>query len=155
MKLSRNLTCLAAASLALLTLAAIGGLAHAANWAQWRGPSRDGISAERGLLKKWPADGPALAWQQDNLGEGYSTPAIVGDRIYLLGNEGLEDEYVLCLDAKGGELWRTRIGNVGNPDQRPPYPGARSTPTVDGDALYALSSDGDRARLDAKTVKIA
>jgi len=146
----------AAASLALLTIAALDGLTQAANWAQWRGPERDGISAEKGLLKKWPSEGPKLVWQADDLGEGYSTPAIVGDRIYLLGNEGLEDEYVLCLDAAGGEqIWRTRIGNVGNPDQRPPYPGARSTPTVDGDALYALGSDGDLARLDVKTGKIA
>ncbi|MBA4104606.1 MAG: polyvinylalcohol dehydrogenase [Pirellula sp.] len=156
MKFSRNTASIAAASLALITLATLGGWTQAANWAQWRGPDRDGISAEKGLLKRWPAEGPKLAWQADELGDGYSTPAIVGDRIYLLGNEGLEDEYVLCLNAAGGEkIWRTRIGNVGNPDQRPPYPGARSTPTVDGDALYALGSDGDLARLDVKTGEIA
>jgi len=155
MKRSRNLACVAAASFAI-AFALVSGWTQAANWAQWRGPERDGISAERGLLKKWPAAGPNLAWQAKDLGTGYSTPAIVGDRIYLLGNEGLEDEYVLCLNAAdGAEVWRTRIGNVGNPDQRPPYPGARSTPTVDGDALYALGSDGDLARLDVKTGEIA
>ncbi len=156
MKLSRNLAHVAATSLALLAVAALGGLSQGASWAQWRGPERDGISAEKGLLKTWPSEGPKLVWRADNLGEGYSTPAIVGDRIYLLGNEGLNDEYVLCLNAADGdEVWRTRLGNIGNPDQRPPYPGARSTPTVDGDALYALGSDGDLARLDVKSGEIA
>lgn len=155
MKPSRNRACIAAASLALLTLAAVSGLARAANWAQWRGPHRNGISSEKGLLKKWPADGPKLVWQVDDLGDGYSTPAVVGDRIYLLGSRGLEDEFVQCLSAADGKpIWERRIGKVGNPDQRPPYPGARSTPTVDGDALYALGSDGDLARLDAKTGEI-
>jgi outer membrane protein assembly factor BamB len=108
------------------------------------------------LLSEWPTGGPPLAWQVSDLGVGYSTPAVVDDRIYLLGNRGLEDEFVLCLSAADGKkLWETRIGNVGNPDQFPPYPGARSTPTVDGDAVYALGSDGDLVRLDAKTGKAA
>jgi outer membrane protein assembly factor BamB len=156
MKRSRITISVVAASLTLVALATVSGFTQAANWAQWRGPERNGLSTEKGLLKQWPAEGPKLAWQADKLGDGYSTPAVVGDRIYLLGNRGLEDEYVLCLNGVNGEkIWETRIGNVGNPDQRPPYPGARSTPTVDGDALYALGSDGDLARLDAKTGEIA
>lgn len=143
----------AAVSLALATAA---GWSQAANWAQWRGPERNGLSAETGLLQQWPAAGPPLVWQVNGLGDGYSTPSIVGDRIYLLGNQGLQDEYVLCLNAVNGEqVWKTRIGDVGNPKQMPPYPGARSTPTIDGDALYALSSDGDLARLDLKSGQIA
>lgn len=143
----------AAASLALATAA---GWSQAANWAQWRGPDRNGLSAETGLLQQWPEAGPPLVWQVNDLGDGYSTPSIVGDRIYLLGNQGLDDEYVLCLNAANGEeIWKTRIGAVGNPKQMPPYPGARSTATVDGDALYALSSDGDLARLDLKSGQIA
>src|SRR5262245_14153563 len=76
--------------------------AHAAidDWAQWRGPNRDGISSETGLLKEWPKDGPALIWQKKDLGGGYSTPAIVGDRIYLITNKGLTDEFVKSLDVK-------------------------------------------------------
>ena len=122
----------------------------AANWPQWRGPDRDGISKETGLLQQWPAEGPKLIWQQTGLGDGYSTPAVVGDRIYLVSSEGLEDEFVQVLNVKDGQqIWSTRIGKVGNPDQRPPYPGARSTPTIDGELLFALGSDGDLVCMDA------
>ena len=156
MRIPGTKTSAVVASLTLLALAALGGLTQAANWAQWRGPERNGVSTEKGLLQQWPAEGPTLVWSSADLGDGYSTPAIVGDRIYLLGSRGLEDEFVQCLSvADGKPIWSTRIGNVGNPQQRPPYPGARSTPTLDGDALYALGSDGDLVRLDAKTGDVA
>ena len=70
------------------------GIGHATDWPQWRGPNRDGISAEKGLLKEWPKDGPKLVWQVKDIGAGFSTPAIVGDRIYILANQGLENEFV-------------------------------------------------------------
>jgi outer membrane protein assembly factor BamB len=127
----------------LLATAALG-----ADWPQWRGPTRDGISKEKGLLKQWPQGGPRLLWHVKDAGEGYSTPAVAGDRVYLLGSKGLENEYVAARSAKDGkQIWSVRLGKVGNPDQQPPYPGARSTPTVDGDVLYALGSDGDLACL--------
>lgn len=118
--------------------------APAADWPQWRGPSRDGISAETNLLREWPKDGPKLLWQTKDLGSGYSTPAVADGRIYMMVNKGIEDERVKSLDAKNGrEVWSTRLGKVGSPDQQPNFPAARSTPTVDGQVLYALSSDGD------------
>jgi hypothetical protein len=130
-------------------------VASAANWPQWRGPSRDGISKEAGLLQDWPAEGPKLLWQKDNLGDGYSTPSIVGDRLFLINNKGNDDEFVQCLSAKdGSQLWQTHIGKVGKPDQKPSYPGARSTPTIDGKMLYALGSDGDLACMDIVKGKI-
>jgi outer membrane protein assembly factor BamB len=84
------------ALVALLGLAAVVTVhsSFAKDWPQWRGPNRDGISQETGLLKDWPAGGPKLLWQQKAAGSGYSTPAIVGDRIYALGNKGIEDEFV-------------------------------------------------------------
>jgi hypothetical protein len=88
------------------------------------------------LLKEWPSDGPKLLWQVGAVGSGYSTPAVIGERIYLLGNKGLDDEFVEALSvADGSQVWKRTLGKVGNPDQRPQFPGARSTPTVDGDAL--------------------
>ena len=109
---------------------------RADDWPQWRGPQRDGISKEIGLLKEWPADSPKLLWQINDMGDGYSTPAIVGERLYLLTNQGLDDEFVEARHrANGKPVWSTRIGKVGNPNQRPSYPGSRSTPTVDGDSI--------------------
>lgn len=116
----------------------------AADWPQWRGPQRDGHSRETGLLREWPKDGPKLLWQVKAIGSGYSTPAVVGERIFLLSNEGLENEFVLALSTKdGSRVWQTKLGKVGHPEQNPKYPAARSTPTVDGARLFALGSDGD------------
>jgi outer membrane protein assembly factor BamB len=127
----------------------------AADWPQWRGPERNGISKESGLLKAWPKEGPKLLWQLKEIGDGYSTPAIVGERIYLLSNRGLENEFVQALSVQDGKpVWTTRLGNVGNPEQEPSYPMARSTPTIDGELLYALSSDGDLACLETSTGKM-
>jgi outer membrane protein assembly factor BamB len=137
-----------------VVFAAFAVVLVAADWPQWRGPNRDGVSKETGLLKEWPSDGPKLLWQVKDVGEGYSTPAVVGDRLYVLGSKGMEDESVYALDVSGGKtLWTTRLGNVG-PNTNAHYPGARSTPTIDGDRLYAFGSDGDLACLETKSGKI-
>jgi outer membrane protein assembly factor BamB len=139
----------------LAVLLAIPGTAHAelkaaaGDWPAWMGPDRTGVSHEKGLLKEWPKDGPKLLWKVDDIDKGYSTPSIAGGKIFLLSNRGDDDEFVLALSVKdGSKIWSRRIGKVGNPNQRPPYPGSRSTPTVDGEAVYALGSDGDLVCLD-------
>lgn len=129
--------------------------ASTSDWAQWRGPERSGVSKEVGLLKQWPAEGPKLLWQVNDLGDGYSTPAVVGNRIYLMSNIGMDNEFVQALSTQDGKpIWTTRVGNVGNPNQNPPYAKARSTPTIDGNYVYALGSDGDLTCLEAKSGKI-
>jgi outer membrane protein assembly factor BamB len=129
-------------------------LTYAADWPQWRGPNRDGISKETGLLQEWPKDGPKLLWQVRDIGSGYSTPAVVGDRLYVLANEGKDNEFVAALSVQDGKrVWSARLGKVG-PNQGPQYPGSRGTPTVDGDVVYALGSDGDLACIEADSGKI-
>lgn len=136
-------------------LAVFSGLAVAADWPQWRGPDRTGISRETGLLPAWPKDGPKLVWRVSGIGDGYGTPAIADARVYVTGNRGMENEFIQALSAADGKaLWTTRLGNVGNPDQQPPYPMARSTPTVEGAMVYVFSSDGDLACLQSATGKI-
>jgi outer membrane protein assembly factor BamB len=140
----------------LLVAAALGGFAlaaGAADWPQWRGPERTGISQEIGLLKEWPKEGPKLLWQVKDAGDGYGTVAVVGDRLYVQSNKGMDDEFVQSRAVKDGEpSWSTHLGKVG-PNQGLQYPAARSTPTVDGDVLYALGSDGDLACLETATGK--
>src|SRR5689334_16925908 len=68
-------------------------VALAEDWPQWRGPERNGVSNEKGLLQQWPAEGPRLLWEQHDLGTGYSTPAIADGRIFLISNKGLDDEF--------------------------------------------------------------
>lgn len=123
---------------------------RADDWPQWRGPSRDGISKETGLAKHWPEQGPPLLWKVEHLGSGYSTPAVVGERLYLQSDDS-EREFVKCLaTSDGSQIWSTPLGKVA-PNQGPQYPGTRSTPTVDGKLLYALGSDGDLACVETET----
>jgi outer membrane protein assembly factor BamB len=128
---------------------------NGADWPQWRGPQRDGISEETGLLQAWPAEGPELLWQVNDIGDGYSTPAVVGSRLYIISNRGMENEFVQALSVEDGTtIWTSPLGKVGNPDQQPNFPMARSTPTVDGEFLYALGSDGDLVCLEKDTGEI-
>jgi outer membrane protein assembly factor BamB len=120
--------------------------ARAADWPQWRGPDRTDVSKETGLLKSWPKEGPKLLWTYKDAGNGYSGPAIVGDRLYTLGARG-DTEYVIALDLKGvkdgtvKEAWSAKVGPRFNESRGD---GPRSTPTVDGDVLYALSPSGPK-----------
>ena len=139
---------------ALITLIS-ASLARADDWPQWRGPQRNGISKETGLLPQWPKDGPKLLWEHKDTGRGYSTPSVVGPVLYVLGNDGIENEFVEALSVSDGrQTWRTRIGPAGNPKQEPNFPGARSTPTVEGSILVALGSDGDLAVLETNGGKV-
>src|SRR5436190_6147636 len=140
-KIARNLILLSLNFAGLFSL-------QATDWPQWRGPQRDGISQEKNLFREWPKAGPKLLWEVKHIGTGFSTAAVVGHRLYLLSNKGLDDEFVLAASTRdGSKLWSKTIGKVGEPTQQPAYPAARSTPTVDGEILYAIGSDGDLAAL--------
>src|SRR5207244_5959042 len=96
---------------------------------------------------EWPKEGPKLLWKASAMGLGFSGPAVVRGRIYLLGSKEGEEYAIALAVQEGKQLWATKIGPVGK-DGPPSYPGPRSTPTVDGDRIYVLGSDGDLACLD-------
>ena len=122
----------------------------AADWTTWLGPNRDGKSTETGLLTSWPEGGPRSIWHAKGLGEGYSSMAVVGNRIYTQGQEG-DQQFVLALDtASGKQVWKTPTGKSFSSDQGG---GPRGMPTVDGNRLYALASDGTFVCLDTETGK--
>jgi outer membrane protein assembly factor BamB len=115
------------------------------DWPQFRGPNRDGVSKEKGLLQEWPEDGPPLEWSAKGLGGGYSTVSIAKDRIYTLGNnrdsKKGELSYLVALNRKdGSKVWSAEIGPAGG--------SLGSTPTVDGDRIYALGQMGDLVCID-------
>jgi outer membrane protein assembly factor BamB len=133
-----------------LALGATRATLQTSDWFQWRGPNRDGKSAETGLLKTWPAQGPPQAWRITGAGIGYSSFAAAGGRIYTLGGRN-QQEFVIALDAASGKrVWETPIGTLFQNDRGN---GPRGTPTVDGDRLYALGGSGDLVCLDVKTGK--
>lgn len=137
--------------LAILSLSTVVSNRAPDDWPQWRGPNRDGISAERGLLKSWPAGGPPLAWRATGAGEGYSSFAVANGRLYTLGARGGR-EYVLAYDvATGKQLWATDHGRRFGNDRGD---GPRGTPTVEGNRVYAYGASGDLSVLDAATGKV-
>ena len=132
----------------LLLLGCLAVSAVAADWPQWRGPQRDGISRETGLLDVWPAGGPPQIWKTQGLGEGYSALAIANGRLFTQGQRG-DRQFVLALDATTGrKLWETPTGPAFPQDKGG---GPRGTPTVDGDRVFALAGEGTLVSLDAKT----
>jgi outer membrane protein assembly factor BamB len=129
----------------------VAGLAPAADWPQFRGPHRDDLSAETGLLKSFPAGGPKLLWTSEKAGIGYSGFSVVGNRLYSMGDEGRQ-EFVFAVDtATGNEVWRQAIGKSYSNGYGG---GPRCTPSVDGDALYVLGANGDLACLAATDGKV-
>lgn len=121
---------------------------RAADWPQWRGPDRTGISAETGLLAKWPEKGPQLVWTFKDAGLGFSAAAIRDGKLYTLGTRD-DQEVVLALDAaKGTELWNAKIGPIFTFKGNVWGDGPRSTPTLDGNYLYALGGQGDLVCID-------
>lgn len=119
----------------------------AGEWPQWRGPNRDEISRETGLLDAWPDGGPRLLWTAHGLGSGFSSVAVVGERIYTIGDRDNDGQYVVAISALDGKVvWTSRLGDVWEPGN---YSGPRCTPTVDGNVLYALGPHGDLVCLSA------
>lgn len=135
-----------AGAMVVLTVAA--GVVVAADWPQFRGPGRDGVSREAGLAASWPEGGPVKLWTASGFGKGYSSVAAAGDRLYTTG---LIDatEYLFALDKRGKVQWRLALG----PGWTRVFPGARCTPTVAGRLIYVTTGRGLMVCVDAQTQK--
>jgi outer membrane protein assembly factor BamB len=137
---------LAAALLAFATQA------PAADWPQWRGPDRSNVSAESGLLKEWPQDGPRLAWKGNGLGDGVAPVAVAGGRVFTTGSRG-DAEYCTALSAEDGrQLWTVRVGPRVQEMASMRWL-AQRTPTVDRERIYVVTVSGEWACLMAETGK--
>ena len=122
--------------------------AAAPDWPQWRGPHRDGISAEAGLLQSWPEGGPKLLWKVSGIGRGYSSPIVVADGVYITGDEDKE-LVISAFTLDGQPRWKTTNGGP----WKTPFPGARSSCTFDDGKLYHMNAHGNLVCLDAATGK--
>ncbi|RYD37553.1 MAG: polyvinylalcohol dehydrogenase [Verrucomicrobiaceae bacterium] len=127
--------------LSLSLLLAFGQtLLTAADWPQWRGENRDDHSPDKSILNPWPAKGPKQLWVFKEAGLGYSGFSVVGDRLFTMG--AIKDgENVICVDpVTGKQKWSVQLDSRIYPNNW--GDGPRSTPTVDGDRVYALSANG-------------
>src|SRR4051812_11336637 len=116
------------------------------SWPTFRGPQRTAVAPDKGLLTKWPEEGPKLVWKAVGAGRGYSSLAIVAGRVYTLGDAPStaadQDEYLVCFNqADGKQLWKTKTGEAWK-SGKPDWQSSRSTPTVDGDRLYVITPHG-------------
>ena len=128
----------------VLATVALGAQSKALDWPQWRGPERNGISKETGLLKEWPRSGPPMAWSAAMLGAGYGSVAVAGDHVWVQGMRNRQSVVTSLNRADGKATWVRIIGSAGENDRGS---GPRGTPSVDGDRLYALTENGDLACL--------
>jgi outer membrane protein assembly factor BamB len=117
-------------------------------WPQWRGPRRDGICDETGLLQSWPEGGPRLLWKATGLGRGFSSPIITGGRIFLTG-DGDDALRVFALDMQGRQLWESSNGK----SWTGPYPGARACCAYSEGRVYLMNAHGRTACFDASNGK--
>jgi outer membrane protein assembly factor BamB len=128
----------------------VSAVATAADWPQWRGPDRTGVSTETGLLKSWPTGGPPKVWTAKNLGAGFGTPSVADGKIFGMGTRDGKDGVWALKEADGSELWFAPIDSPRPVNQNN---GPSSTPTYHAGKLYALSSNGKLACLDAASGK--
>jgi outer membrane protein assembly factor BamB len=119
------------------------------DWGQFRGPKRDGVSTDTGLLKEWPKTGPTLAWKATGIGAGMSSVSVVGTKVFTMG-----DGMMLALDAATGKiLWKTMTGDTGSPSGQQAGAGPHCTPACDGTLVCGLFQMGTLVCLQAATGK--
>jgi outer membrane protein assembly factor BamB len=127
----------------------IATCAFSADWPQYYGPRRDSTSAEKGILRTWPAEGPKVLWTAP-LGIGFGGPAVSAGKVYLLDRDDKVGDTLRVYDlANGKELWNFAYAGPGKVE----FPGSRSTPTVDGDRVYTVGMVGDLYCLSTTTQK--
>jgi outer membrane protein assembly factor BamB len=136
----------------LVSSIATTAFAASADWPQFRGPDRNDLSPDTGLLQDWPDGGPRLVWKTTGLGAGYSGVSIVGDRIFTAGDKGDSTFVTAWSRADGKPLWSARLGKSDAPGE-PKFEGPRGTPTVSGNLVFALGQWGDLVCLEAATGK--
>lgn len=131
----------------LATLAA--GSLHAADWPHFLGQDRNSTSAETGLIKSFPKDGPKILWET-KLEKGFGGAAITGDQVFIVDRLKQEKDILLCLDLQTGkEQWRFENPSEGEPS----FAGSRSVPTVETDAVYFIGPFGEVFRINRSTHK--
>ena len=140
----------------MIFTALLGAGFCAGTWAQvtpygWRGPEHSGYYPEKGLLKQWPEGGPQLVFETEDAGKGYSSPLVVGDKVYLTGlNEDGTQEVFQCYDLKGKKQYTVEYGSP----WKQSYPETRTTPAIMDGKAYVISGMGEIACIDIADGKI-
>jgi outer membrane protein assembly factor BamB len=122
----------------------VAGEPQTASWPQFRGPKRDNLSSDTGLLKDWPAEGPLLAWKTTDLGGGYASVSLADGKLFTMGDKDVS-AFIHALETESGKLlWSAKVGKAGGKAG-----GSSSTPTINGGLVYALGQHGDLVCVEA------
>jgi outer membrane protein assembly factor BamB len=105
---------------------------------EWRGPGRSGIYKETGLLKQWPEGCPVLLWEAEKMGDGYSSPTVTDDAVYVTGRRDSSD-VLTALTTDGKKKWETVYGKAWMTN----HTGSRCTPTYYKGNIFLISGSGD------------
>ena len=136
----------------MATLLIVSGMeVKSQDWAQWRGPNREGVVKSTGLNLDWSESKPSLSWTFKQSGSGYSAPTIVGMTLYC---QGAVDEkgFAFALDTRTGNLkWKQELGREYVEDRES---APRGSVTVDGDKLYLIRGIGQMHCLSAADGKV-
>jgi len=130
----------------------MAGMVSAQDWPQWRGANRDGKATGFTAPATWPKELKAQ-WKVA-VGPGDSTPALVGDKLFVFTRDGA-DEVTLCLNAADGkEIWRDKYPAAAATGPAGRHPGPRSSPTVADGKVVTLGVGGTVSCLDAASGKV-
>lgn len=118
-------------------------IARAEEWPRFRGPTGQGVSREKNLPTKWSAT-DNIAWKTDIPGEGWSSPIVWGDRVFLTtATEGGQSCHVLALSRSEGKiLWDATAFRQTKGHKQAKNSYATPTPVTDGERVYAAFNDG-------------
>ena len=136
-------------TLAAVVLMVVAYSSMAEDWPQYLGPNRNGTSAQKGILRSWPENGPEVLWTVA-VGKGYGGPVVKDGKVYLLDRDDKVGDNLRCFDLSSGkELWNCAYDAPG----RVSFPGSRSVPAVDGNHVYSCGHNGDLYCIDINTHK--
>ncbi len=114
------------------------------DWYQFRGPQRNGVSSEQGLLGEWPEGGPKILWTVTGIGQGYSSPIVAEGALYITGDMG-DDLVISAFSLDGQKKWSVKNGKA----WKGSYPGARASCLYEAGRLYHMNAHGRVVCLDA------
>ena len=127
----------------------LSGSLYSQDIAEWRGPGRQGVYSDKNLLKVWPEKGPKLLLELNDIGNGYSSPVVYRQNIFVSGRKDTMD-VISAYSVDGKKKWETAYGHAWMRS----FPETRSTPTIENNRIYLVSGMGEVVCVDALSGKL-
>lgn len=137
-------------TLAMMLVLMMSRVTVAADWTQYLGPNRNGISTETGIKRSWPEEGPKVLWTIP-LGQGFGGAAVSNGEVFVLDRVNANQDVLRCIDLNTGkEKWTFAYDAPGTFGSQ----GSRSVPTIEGNFIYICGPFGQVHCIDRQTHKV-